>query len=252
MTSHPDIAARLSNRIRPDCEAAPWVVAEVKKLEDAIESRDREIAELRNRNIELENTIAPCRACEMDDPDEGCQCFDKIAVHDDLVLSRKLQKLIEALRAENSKEYLRGRKDEQAAKLDADHSWKVEADTLRASLQAAEQGVGNLLAVIHRDGGHYQLEHGTQKACEDACVLVNGLRGALQFESDQSDRMDVLRGELVAKANADKEAAEQRCARLVKLLSTVRKTCNDARYALSIRIADIGDALAASPPAEEK
>ena len=27
----------------------------------------------------------------------------------------------------------------------------------------------NLLAVIHRDGGHYQAEHGTRKAVEDAC-----------------------------------------------------------------------------------
>jgi len=27
----------------------------------------------------------------------------------------------------------------------------------------------NLLAVIHRDGGHYQAEHGTRKAVADAC-----------------------------------------------------------------------------------
>lgn len=34
------------------------------------------------------------------------------------------------------------------------------------------QHLGNLLAVIHRDGGHYQAQHGTKKACEDAEAIV--------------------------------------------------------------------------------
>lgn len=32
--------------------------------------------------------------------------------------------------------------------------------------------LGNLLAVIHRDGGHYIEEHGWEKACADAEALV--------------------------------------------------------------------------------
>ena len=40
-----------------------------------------------------------------------------------------------------------------------------EADQLR-------QRVGDLLAVIHRDGGHYQIEHGEEKAIEDAKSVV--------------------------------------------------------------------------------
>jgi len=37
-----------------------------------------------------------------------------------------------------------------------------------------EQMLGNLLARIHRDGGHYQGTHGVKKACEDAEAKVVG------------------------------------------------------------------------------
>lgn len=33
--------------------------------------------------------------------------------------------------------------------------------------------LGELLAVIHGDGGHYQSEHGTEKATEDAIIKIN-------------------------------------------------------------------------------
>ena len=42
-----------------------------------------------------------------------------------------------------------------------------------------EHWLGNLLAVIHRDGGHYEYEHGTEKACADAETAVHVLRGSL-------------------------------------------------------------------------
>lgn len=35
-----------------------------------------------------------------------------------------------------------------------------------------QQALGNLLARIHRDGGHYQQKHGTRKAIEDAEKIV--------------------------------------------------------------------------------
>lgn len=43
-----------------------------------------------------------------------------------------------------------------------------EAPALRAHKAAAS----NLLAVIHRDGGHYQDEHGFVKACADAETIT--------------------------------------------------------------------------------
>ena len=48
-------------------------------------------------------------------------------------------------------------------------------DLIKSALAALPEPVDeesmllNLLAVIHRDGGHYQAEHGTRKAVEDAC-----------------------------------------------------------------------------------
>ena len=39
-------------------------------------------------------------------------------------------------------------------------------------LKAENQSFGNVLAVIHRDGGHYITEHGHKKASEDARKIV--------------------------------------------------------------------------------
>ena len=43
-------------------------------------------------------------------------------------------------------------------------------------MRARITGLGDLLAVIHRDGGHYQAEHGTAKAIENAIAAVHSLR----------------------------------------------------------------------------
>lgn len=46
-----------------------------------------------------------------------------------------------------------------------------ERDALAARVKELEKyhhDARNLLAVVHRDGGHYVTEHGFQKACEDA------------------------------------------------------------------------------------
>lgn len=39
---------------------------------------------------------------------------------------------------------------------------------LHARAEKTESVLANLLAIIHRDGGHYQAEHGTEKAVEEA------------------------------------------------------------------------------------
>ena len=38
--------------------------------------------------------------------------------------------------------------------------------------------LGNILACIHRDGGHYQIEHGTKKAATDAVAIICEWRNA--------------------------------------------------------------------------
>jgi len=42
--------------------------------------------------------------------------------------------------------------------------------------KAENQSFGNVLAVIHRDGGHYITKHGHEKASEDAIKIVLDLR----------------------------------------------------------------------------
>jgi len=41
-----------------------------------------------------------------------------------------------------------------------------------ASHPEAEKWLGELLAIIHRDGGHYQAQHGDEKAVNDAHVIL--------------------------------------------------------------------------------
>ena len=45
-----------------------------------------------------------------------------------------------------------------------------------AAAKAQNQSFGNVLAVIHRDGGHYITKHGHEKASEDAIKIVLDLR----------------------------------------------------------------------------
>lgn len=48
----------------------------------------------------------------------------------------------------------------------------------RSARQAAEQTLGNILARIHGDGGHYQVEHGVEKAAKDAHAKVVAYQAA--------------------------------------------------------------------------
>ncbi len=59
-----------------------------------------------------------------------------------------------------------------------DHRWHLDPTDAKAlrtvisALEAAQRQLGDLLAVIHRDGGHYQAEHGTEKAVADALRIL--------------------------------------------------------------------------------
>ena len=44
---------RLSERIRPDVEAAPWVIKEIKQLEQELDLAKKEVAKLHDRIHEL-------------------------------------------------------------------------------------------------------------------------------------------------------------------------------------------------------
>ena len=59
------------------------------------------------------------------------------------------------------------------------------AITALAPLEAA---LGNLLAVIHRDGGHYQAEHGTEKAVADAMEAISHERTERDALAEDAER----------------------------------------------------------------
>ena len=67
----------------------------------------------------------------------------------------------------------------ERANAQAEHferEWYLRGDVL----DTAEYWLGSLLAVIHRDGGHYEAEHGTARAADDAIAAVHVLRGSLE------------------------------------------------------------------------
>jgi hypothetical protein len=65
----------------------------------------------------------------------------------------------------------------------ADSAWKIvpefSDDALRREIAALKDSLMNLLAVIHRDGGHYTFEYGIKKASEDAEKIVTVLRSRI-------------------------------------------------------------------------
>jgi hypothetical protein len=72
---------------------------------------------------------------------------------------------------------------------------KVQTALEAAGYFALRDHLGNILARIHGDGGHYQLRHGTDKAVEHADMVVSALRA----------ERDALRGE-VERLKADRDA----------------------------------------------
>lgn len=56
---------------------------------------------------------------------------------------------------------------------------------LKAQLAARDQQAGNVLARIHRDGGHYITQHGWEKACVDADAVVCRLQAQLAASEEK-------------------------------------------------------------------
>lgn len=67
---------------------------------------------------------------------------------------------------------------------------------LCALVEEQRQEVGNLLALIHRDGGHYLHEHGLKKALADAEKLVLQERVAAEEQRARIAELEVLSGKM--------------------------------------------------------
>lgn len=66
----------------------------------------------------------------------------------------------------------------------ADAEKLIREEGYKFSCGSAEQALGNLLAVIHRDGGQYLSEHGREKATQDAAKLVQDMRWRIDADTD--------------------------------------------------------------------
>ena len=55
----------------------------------------------------------------------------------------------------------------------------ADAQALEAALAGVERLLGNLLADLHGDGGHYVRDHGLEQACDHAHVRLAELRERL-------------------------------------------------------------------------
>ena len=62
-----------------------------------------------------------------------------------------------------------------------------------AALKQQVQAAGNLLAIIHRDGGHYEAKHGWEKACKDGEIIVGNLR--VELADQEFLKQQVAEGE---------------------------------------------------------
>jgi hypothetical protein len=78
------------------------------------------------------------------------------------------------------------------------------AQTERA--KKAELHLGELLANIHRDGGHYQGKHGTDKAVEDAGAIIVRLRA----ERDETIREIGTIGRKLGLMEAERDEAVEK------------------------------------------
>jgi len=68
------------------------------------------------------------------------------------------------------------------------HSAKEWIEKLSKKLNTAKeenQSFGNVLAVLHRDGGHYIIHHGHKKASEDAINMIYEMRTQLTETKEQ-------------------------------------------------------------------
>ena len=104
-------------------------------------------------------------------------------------------------------------------------------DGLRECILIQAHQLGNLLAVIHQDGGHYQQEVGTEAACKEAEHTVQGLRADVELRDDKIRRLEAERTKS-RKANA-------KLRRAIRELALGRWTTFESYKAASKRLTDL-------------
>ena len=136
-----------------------------------------------------------------------------------------------------------------------EREWYLRGDVL----DATEYRLGSLLAVIHRDGGHYQTEHGTEKACADAELAVHVQRGiadgyhdAIKIWRHRAEQLAIEADAEIAGLRADaeridaqwrdelriyRETESARIAGLEAALRRVRRWCMGDGYSASVQVA---------------
>lgn len=105
-------------------------------------------------------------------------------------------------------------------------------DTLRADRDATARHLGELLAVIHRDGGQYQTENGVVKAVEDALSKLSSLRCELYDLRGEYEETAALFGawkQRAEQAESERDEARECVKRLCETLTAIRdSTCTSA------------------------
>jgi hypothetical protein len=77
-----------------------------------------------------------------------------------------------------------------AEDLDAYHTRSIHREAaalLRTLAEQQDSSLLNLLAIIHRDGGHYVEQHGIEKATDDAHEVLYQWRGAFDALAEQQE-----------------------------------------------------------------
>lgn len=69
-----------------------------------------------------------------------------------------------------------------------DNGTAIIREHIEAAIEDAEY-MGNLLAIVHCDGGHYRAEHGTRKATDDAIEIVGELKRKLDEAQTQNTKL---------------------------------------------------------------
>lgn len=101
-------------------------------------------------------------------------------------------------------EYGRALEDARALLADSPTAAARQVSAALRERDEARRHLGNLLARIHRDGGHYEAKHGTEKAVKDADYIVAQLytdadtaKGLLNRFSRGEDNTAILESHVV-------------------------------------------------------
>ncbi len=70
--------------------------------------------------------------------------------------------------------------EDQSRGVDELHDQLDELILASRKLSEENQSFGNVLAIVHGDGGHYITEHGHRKASKDAIKIINTMRMELE------------------------------------------------------------------------